>query len=161
MNSSHTQPGRASPERERQLALLEKAIGLAVQAHQGQRDRYQSPYILHALRVMARVQTLPEKIVAVLHDVVEDTPWTFQDLQAQGFPQEILAALDCLTKRPAEPYESLIARAALNPLACRVKVADLEDNMDLRRYAQFGPPEAKRLARYLAAWETLTAAHGA
>ena len=160
MNSTQSQAGRSSPERERELALLEKAIGIAVEAHRGQRDRYQSPYILHPLRVMGRLQTVPEKIVAVLHDVVEDTHWTFQDLEREGFPEEILVALDCLTKRAGEPYEELIARAAANPLARRVKAADLEDNMDIRRCAQVAGPEEKRLAKYLAAWETLTGGCG-
>ena len=160
MNSSKAQARRSSPERERELALLEKAIGIAVQAHRGQRDRYNSPYILHPLRVMGRVRTVPEQIVAVLHDVVEDTQWTLQDLKGHGFPDEILVALDCLTKRAGEPYEALIGRAAANPLARRVKTADLEDNMDIRRCAQVAGPELKRLAKYLAAWETLTGRPG-
>ncbi len=160
MNSRKRQPGRSSPEQEQELALLEKAIGIAVEAHRGQRDRYKSPYILHPLRVMGRVETVPEKIVAVLHDVVEDTPWTFRDIKGEGFPEEILVALDCLTKRAGEPYEELIGRAAGNPLARRVKAADLEDNMDIRRCAQVAGPEAKRLAKYLRAWETLTGRRG-
>ncbi|MGO8676811.1 MAG: GTP pyrophosphokinase [Limisphaerales bacterium] len=160
MNSNKTHPECGSPETARELALLEKAIGIAVQAHRGARDRYGSPYILHPLRVMARVETVPEKIVAVLHDVVEDTQWTFENLKNEGFSDEIVLALDCLTKRPGEAYEGLIGRAAPNPLARRVKVADLEDNMDIRRCAQVGEPEEKRLARYLAAWKRLTGTHG-
>ncbi|MGO9202464.1 MAG: GTP pyrophosphokinase [Limisphaerales bacterium] len=160
MNSSKRQPGRSSPEQERELALLERAIGIAVRAHRGQRDRYESPYILHPLRVMGRVETAAEKTVAVLHDVAEDTKWTLEDLKGEGFPEEILVALDCLTKRAGEPYEELIGRAAGNPLARRVKVADLEDNMDIRRCARVVGPEEKRLARYLAAWETLTGRRG-
>ena len=84
-------------------ALLEKAIAIAVEAHRGARDKYGAPYILHPLRVMHRVQTEPEKIVAILHDVIEDTPWTFNRLRAEGFPDEILAALDCVTKREGRP----------------------------------------------------------
>ena len=77
------------------MDLLEKAIGIAVEAHRGQTDRYGAPYILHPLRVMARVETTTERIIAILHDVVEDTDWTFADLKREGFPQDAyFAALD-------------------------------------------------------------------
>jgi (p)ppGpp synthase/HD superfamily hydrolase len=137
------------------MSLLEKAIWIAVEAHRGQKDRYGAPYILHPLRVMARVETENEKIVAILHDVVEDTRWTFADLRREGFPDEILEALDCLTKRDGEPYPDLVQRAAAHPLARRVKLADLEDNMDVRRCETVGPDEQQRLAKYLAAWRKL------
>src|SRR5262252_4801617 len=100
-----------------ELELLEKAIGIAVGAHKGQKDRYGAPYILHPLRVMTCVQTTREKTVAILHDVVEDTDWTFEKLRAERFPDEIISALDCLTKREKEPYEDLVKRSAANPLA--------------------------------------------
>lgn len=87
--------------------LLARAISIAHQAHAGQNDRYGAPYILHPLRVMARVQSTSEKIVAVLHDVVEDTDWTFDQLAAEGFSPEIIQALDSVTNRPGEPYPSL------------------------------------------------------
>jgi (p)ppGpp synthase/HD superfamily hydrolase len=139
-----------------ELELLEKAIAIAVDAHRGQKDRYDAPYILHPLRVMARVQSPVEKTVAILHDVVEDTDWTFQDLQEEGFPEEIVDALDCLTKREGEPYERLVKRSVLNALARRVKIADLEDNMDLRRFPRIAPKDAARLRKYLAAWRALS-----
>lgn len=139
-----------------ELELFEKAIGIAVAAHQGLKDRYGAPYILHPLRVMARVQTTREKTVAILHDVVEDTNWTFERLRKEGFPEEIISALDCLTKRDKEPYEELVKRAADNPLARRVKIADLEDNMDIRRMAEVTDEAKARLARYLKAWCSLT-----
>jgi len=83
-------------------ALLETAIRIAVEAHAGQKDRNGQPYILHPLRVMAQVLTPDEKIVAILHDVIEDTPWTLDQLKARGFPARILQALDCVTKREGE-----------------------------------------------------------
>jgi (p)ppGpp synthase/HD superfamily hydrolase len=136
-------------------SLLEKSIGIAIQAHCGQKDRYGAPYVLHPLRVMCGVEGEQEKIVAVLHDVVEDTKWTFADLKREGLPEQLLTALDCLTKRQGEPYEALIERAAGNPLARRVKLADLRDNMDPRRLHEFTAEDAKRFAKYLAAWRRL------
>ncbi len=135
--------------------LLEKALDIAVAAHRGQKDRYGAPYILHPLRVMHGVETEREKIVAALHDVIEDTQWTFADLEREGFPEDIVTALDCLTKRDNEPYEMLISRAASNPLARRVKLADLQDNMDARRLNDFTPKDTERFAKYVAAWHRL------
>lgn len=136
-------------------ALLEKAIGIAVEAHRGQKDRYGAPYILHPLRVMARVDTVTEKTVAILHDVVEDTQWTLEDLKREGFPQEVLHALDCVTKRQGEEYAAFVERSASDPLARRVKLADLEDNMDLRRCNALGPDDLKRMEKYRKAWQRL------
>src|SRR6516162_276932 len=116
-----------------ELDLLENAIVIAVGAHRGQRDRYGAPYILHPLRVMGRVNSVTEKMVAILHDVVEDTKWTLEDLKREGFPNSVLAALDCVTKQEGEDYEEFVERSRSNPLARSVKLADLEDNMDLRR----------------------------
>lgn len=137
-------------------SLLEKAIRIAVEAHRGQKDRYGAPYILHPLRVMNRVETDHEKIVALLHDVVEDSSWTLEDLEREGFPKSITSAVDSLTKREGEPYEKLVGRAARNPLARRVKLADLEDNLDARRLTHFKPGDAERFKKYLTAWKRLT-----
>jgi (p)ppGpp synthase/HD superfamily hydrolase len=138
------------------LDLLEKAIGIAVEAHRGIRDRYGAPYILHPLRVMGRVSKIREQIVAVLHDVVEDTDWTFEDLQKEGFPADVLEALKCVTKREGEAYDDFVQRSAGNLLARRVKLADLEDNMDVRRMLEVGDKERERLQKYLSAWKTLS-----
>ena len=142
-----------------EFELLEKAIGLAVAAHKGQTDRYGAPYILHPLRVMGRVETPAEQTVAILHDVVEDTDWTFDRLRREGFPEELLAALDCLTKREKEPYEDFVRRSATNPLARRVKLADLEDNMDVRRMNDITDEAKARLQKYRKAWEMLKGQH--
>lgn len=139
------------------MSLLEKAIALAVEAHRGQKDRAGKPYILHPLRVMARVQTEDEKVVAILHDVAEDTPWTSEKLAAEGFPSHIIEALDCVTKRDGEVYEQFVERSASNPIARQVKLADLEDNMDLRRLREVTERDLPRLNRYIDAHHRLTA----
>ena len=137
------------------LEQLEKAIAIAVDAHRGQKDRYGAPYILHPLRVMARVGTPIEKVIAILHDVVEDTDWTFSDLKREGFPAMVIEALKCVTKKHGEAYEDFVGRSASNPLARRVKLADLEDNMDLRRISGIAKEDGPRLQKYVKAWRTL------
>jgi (p)ppGpp synthase/HD superfamily hydrolase len=139
------------------MSQLENAIRIAVAAHQGQVDRAGEPYILHPLRVMARCRTRDEKTVAILHDVVEDTKWTFDDLRKEGFSESIIVALDCVTKREGEAYEDFIRRNAGNRLASRVKLADLEDNMDLLRNEQVTPEDLPRLNKYILAHRFLTA----
>jgi (p)ppGpp synthase/HD superfamily hydrolase len=139
-----------------ELDLLEKAIAIAVKAHSGQRDRYGAPYILHPLRVMARVKTTTEKTIAILHDVVEDTDWTFEALMQEGFPEMILEPLRCVTKREGEPYEAFVKRSSSNSLARQVKLADLEDNMDIRRMPEVTDADCSRLNKYLQAWKALS-----
>lgn len=137
------------------MPTLEDAIALAVAAHQGQRDKAGQPYILHPLRVMLRLSSDAERTAAILHDVVEDTPYTLERLRELGYPEDVLSALDCLTKREGETYERFIERVRPNPLARRVKLADLEDNMDVRRLPTVTAKDAERLARYRAAWNRL------
>ncbi len=138
------------------MSKLEEAIILAAQAHKGQRDKYGAPYILHPLRVMARVKTATEKTVAVHHDTVEDTEWTLAALREVGFSDAIVEAVDCLTKRDGESYDSLIERARRNPLARRVKIADLEDNMNLLRIGEIKAKDLERLEKYHKSWCALT-----
>ena len=140
--------------------LLEKAIAIAVKAHQDQKDRYGAPYILHPLRVMARVESPTQKTLAILHDVVEDTHWTLVDLRREGFPEPILQALDCLTKRDGETYDQFVERSASHPLARRIKLADLEDNLDLRRVPERADLDQPRMEKYLKAWRHLNAREG-
>lgn len=139
------------------MASLEDAIALAVEAHRGQTDRAGAPYILHPLRMMFRVETDAERMTAVLHDVVEDTGWTLDDLRAEGFPEEVVEAVDHLTRREGEPYDAFVRRAAEHPVARRVKIADLEDNMDVRRTGTVTGKDVERLTRYHRAWRSLTA----
>jgi (p)ppGpp synthase/HD superfamily hydrolase len=138
------------------MPTLEDAILLALQAHWGQTDKANLPYITHPLRIMGRMQTQEEMIVAVLHDVVEDTDITLDDLRMNEFSAEIVTAVDALSRREDESYEAFIDRIALNPLAVRVKLGDLRDNMDLRRLPTVGEDDAERLDRYVKVWDKLT-----
>jgi (p)ppGpp synthase/HD superfamily hydrolase len=134
---------------------LEDALALAAQAHKGQRDKAGQPYILHPIRLMLSVPDEPARIVALLHDVVEDTQTSMEDLRAAGYPEELLDALDCVTRRDDETYEEFIERIVPNELARRVKLADLADNMDLSRLPIVTEKDRVRLERYKAAWEKL------
>ena len=138
------------------MATLDKAVSLAAQAHLGQTDKAGAPYILHPLRVMFRCRSAAAMMAAVLHDVVEDTPVTLADLRSQGFPEEVVRAVGCLTRLADETYEAFIERVKTDPVALEVKVADLEDNMDLRRLADPQPRDLERLAKYRRAWRELT-----
>jgi hypothetical protein len=129
------------------MATLEKALEIAARAHAGQRDKEGLPYILHPLRVMSRVTGEAAQIVAVLHDVVEDTPVTLDDLQAAGFPPDILAAVACVTHCREEPYAEYVIRCRNNALARQVKLADLEDNSLPSRTMMRRDREAADLAR--------------
>jgi len=130
---------------------LEDAIALAAEAHRGQRDKAGAPYILHPLRVMLRLHSEQERIVGVLHDVVEDTGYSLADLRARGYSDSIMDVLDRVTKREGEDYDAFIARAAGDLVAARVKLADLEDNLDLRRLREATPKDVERLDRYVKA----------
>lgn len=136
--------------------LLAKAIEIALKAHEGQTDKAGMPYVGHVMRVMQAGRTIDEKIVGVLHDIVEDTPWTFEALLAEGFPAHIVDALRCVTKlHDDEPYEAFIERVKSNPLAVAVKINDLTDNMDIRRLADITDKDVIRLRRYLKAYREL------
>ena len=138
--------------------LLAKAINLAMQAHEGQTDKAGMPYIGHVMRVMQAGRTIDEKIVGVLHDLVEDTDWTFDRLLEEGFPTHIVDALQCVTKiSEDEPYEQFIERVKTNPLAVAVKINDLTDNMDIRRLAEINDKDVQRLRKYLQAYKELSA----
>ena len=137
------------------MSTLERAIALAATAHEGQRDKAGAPYILHALRVMLRLETNEERIAGVLHDVVEDCGWTIGQLRAQGFPEAALSAIDSVTRRDTETYEEFVFRAKADPIGRRVKLADLADNSDLSRLAEVTDRDRARLEKYLRAIETL------
>lgn len=140
------------------MPKLDDAILLAAQVHHGQTDRAGAPYILHPLRVMFRMETEAQRTAAVLHDVVEDSATTLDDLRRMGYSEQIVQAVDCLSRREGEDYMDLIRRAGSDPVARRVKLADLEDNMDIRRYAALDDKSIERLKRYHRAWMYLQAA---
>lgn len=127
---------------------LERAIAIAAAAHEGQVDKGGSPYILHPLKVMLRVSTLEERIVAVLHDVVEDSGISLDDLRQEGFSETVLAAIESVTKLPGESYELFVERAAQNPIGRVVKLADLEENSDVSRITQPSWEDLERIEKY-------------
>jgi (p)ppGpp synthase/HD superfamily hydrolase len=104
---------------------------------------------------MERLDTPVERMVGVLHDVVEDTNWTFEQLAQEGFPKPIIEALSAVTKKKAEDYEDFVKRSGQNPIGRTVKLADLEDNMDLRRMAEVAEKDLPRLQKYVKAWAYL------
>lgn len=127
---------------------LERAIAIAATAHAGQADKGGAPYILHPLKVMLRMSTLEERIVAVLHDVVEDCGVSLDDLRKEGFSEEVLTAIESVTKAPGESYEDFVERAAQNPIGRVVKLADLEENSDLSRIASPSWEDLERVEKY-------------
>ena len=139
------------------MSTLERAIQIATEAHKGQFDKAGREYIGHPIRVMEMGKTEDEKIVGVLHDVIEDSDWTFDRLEAEGFSQEVINALRCVTKTSEnENYDDFIDRVKKNPLAASVKINDLTDNMDIRRLPYLSDKDVKRLKKYLKAYKRLT-----
>lgn len=128
--------------------LLDKAIIIATKAHTGQVDKAGQSYILHPLRVMMKLKTEEEKIVGVLHDTIEDTDITYDDLKKEGFSEEIIEAIKGVTKIEGEAYMDFVKRAKANPISRNVKLADLEDNMDLGRIASPTEKDFRRIEKY-------------
>jgi (p)ppGpp synthase/HD superfamily hydrolase len=137
------------------MATLERAIEIAAKAHAGQVDKAGQPYVLHPLRMMLTVATPEARMAAVLHDVVEDTAVTLEELRGQGFPAAVISAVEALTKREGEDYEAFIRRVAPNPIAREVKLADLRDNSDLSRIAEPTDRDRERIRKYQRAIATL------
>ncbi|OPZ85140.1 MAG: Bifunctional (p)ppGpp synthase/hydrolase SpoT [bacterium ADurb.Bin429] len=137
------------------LCKLEDVIAFTARAHAGQTDKAGEPYILHPLRVMLRMTTRETRLAAVLHDVIEDTAYTADDLRALGCPEDVIQAVLALSRRPDEDYFDFVRRAAAHPIARPVKLADLEDNMNLTRLPHVTEKDRQRLARYREAWELL------
>ena len=151
---------------------LENAIKIAVEAHTGQVDKGGNPYILHPLRVMLSLDKEEERMVGVLHDVVEDCAgWSWERLEAEGFSKEIIQALKSVSKTPAEEaeYQSLpedqrldhylrfIERAKANRIGRQVKAADIKDNLDISRIDDITQKDIHRLNRYKAALKLIGA----
>ena len=130
------------------MSSLERAIEIAAKAHLGQSDKGGEPYILHPIRVMLRMATLEERIVAVLHDVVEDSDWSIEALKSEGFSSVVLEALEALTKQPGETRISAAHRAARNSLARSVKLADNAENSDMSRIPNPSAKDLERLEQY-------------
>lgn len=137
--------------------ILDRAKEIAKAAHEGQVDKAGKPYIEHPMRVMKMGKTVEEKIAGVLHDVVEDSEWTFEMLEKEGIPKDVMDALRCVTKLSEdEDYDHFIARVKTNPLAVKVKLNDLKDNMDITRLDQVTEKDLARLNKYIRAYKQLT-----
>jgi GTP diphosphokinase / guanosine-3',5'-bis(diphosphate) 3'-diphosphatase len=130
------------------MSTLERAIEIAARAHAGQTDKAGAAYILHPLRVMLAQQGVKERMAAVLHDVVEDTSVTLNDLRAEGFDEDVLTAIVALTKTKGESRIDAAKRAVVNPIARAVKLADVTDNMDLGRITNPTDKDYARLKEY-------------
>ncbi len=140
------------------MPTLEHAIAIAANAHDGQLDKAGAPYVLHPLRMMLRLATREERMVAMLHDVVEDCEgWSLDRLRLEGFSQAVVEGIASVTKRDGEDYEAFVLRAAANPIGRRVKLADLHDNCDLSRIAQPSEKDHQRVAKYRRAITVLEA----
>ena len=140
------------------MATLKRAIEIARQAHAGQVDKAGEDYIEHPLRIMWKAKTEDEQIIGVLHDVVEDSDWTFEMLEEEGFSSEVIEALRCMTKlSDDEDYDHFIDRVLTNTLAMRVKLLDLEDNMDLTRLSECTEDDIRRNQKYQLAYDRIKA----
>jgi len=128
--------------------MLNKAIEIAAIAHTGQKDLGENDYILHPIRVMMSVSSQPEKIVAVLHDVLKNTRINLSNLEYL-FPVEILSSIELLTKVKSEKYSDYIKKLVMDDIARKVKIADLEDNMNnITRLFAMNQQNFKRLCKY-------------
>lgn len=136
---------------------LKRAGEIAIEVHADQVDKNGQPYLGHVLRVMSAGQTFEEKIVGALHDVIEDSDLTLDDLKKEGFPKNILHAIDAMTHYEDETYDDYLKRVLKNPIATRVKLNDLTDNMDIRRLNQLEDAEVQRIRKYFNAYKWLLA----
>ena len=141
------------------MSNIAAAIRIAAEAHANQLDKDGRPYILHPIAVMMHVPPGDAQVVAVLHDVVEDTSVTFDDLARAGFAESVLASLRLVTHAKDEPYAAYVIRCKADPVARAVKLADLRDNTRPER-AMMRPAvldrDARRMARYLLSYNFLT-----
>jgi (p)ppGpp synthase/HD superfamily hydrolase len=128
--------------------MLEKAIELALKYHKGQiKNGTGEEFILHVLRVMLKMNTEDEKIAAVLHDVIEKSNCTLEDLKKHGFSDKIVNTVDALSKRKGEDYSDYIKRVKKDPVAVKIKIADLEDNMDLKNMKELTQVDIEKMNR--------------
>jgi len=138
------------------MSTLQRAIEIAVEAHKDQKDKADMPYILHPLRLMFQMKTDNEKIAAVLHDVVEDSNWTVVDLKKENFNNEVIEAVNLLTRDDNDSYDEFVQKAASNPISKAVKIADITDNLDLGRISKMTEKDIDRVKKYQRILKTLT-----
>ncbi|MDA7949798.1 MAG: GTP pyrophosphokinase, partial [Hyphomicrobiaceae bacterium] len=121
---------------------------LAARSHSGQVDKGGKPYVLHPLRLMMQFEREEEMIVAVLHDVMEDSDVSYSDLLRAGFSVDVAEAVRCLTRGDSESYQDYVRRVAQNEIAARVKIADLRDNLNLSRIDEVDESDLARIKKY-------------
>lgn len=135
--------------------MIHRALKICIQAHQSQVDKGGTLYCLHPITISLKTGTTEEMIVALLHDVVEDSSWTMGDLKKEGFSEAVLAAVEALTRLDGEPYQIYIERVAGNSLATKVKMLDLQHNMEPARLSDRGPEDDLRTIKYMEAYTSL------
>lgn len=140
------------------MSLIEKALAIALQAYAGKRDKAGRAYILHPLRLMAEMKDETSMMVALLHDVIEDSEITAADLLAAGIPPDVVGPVESLTRRKGEKYEAFIERVCLDPVARLVKLADIEDNLNVLRLPKLSEADLRRVEKYHRAWHRLESA---
>ena len=132
-----------------------KAMKLCYEAHKNQVDKSGMPYVFHPFHVAEQMTDEATTIVALLHDVVEDTDYTLEDLAAEGFGKDILEAVALMTHEDDVPYLDYVAKLKDNPIARAVKLADLAHNSDLSRIGEIDDKTRERLEKYKKAMELL------
>lgn len=142
--------------KEESAKLLDKAARICVKKHSGQRDKMGAAYFQHPMRVAMRCKSDEEKMVALLHDTIEDTDVTPEYLLAEGFPQAIIDGVLSVTKCEGEGYEEFVDRAKRNPIGRQVKLHDLEDNLDIFRLTELDATMMERYNKYLRAYRFLS-----
>ena len=136
--------------------LTKKALRLCFEAHRDQVDKTGMPYVFHPFHLAEQMTDEPACVCALLHDVVEDTDYTLDDLSKMGFPKEVTDVLSLLTHDPKTPYMEYVERLSSNPTAKAVKLADLRHNSDLSRLDEIDEYALRRNEKYKAAIEFLT-----
>lgn len=134
------------------MDIIEKSLQIALTAYSGKKDKAGKTYILHPLRVMSKMSTEIEMAVALLHDVIEDSSIDAEALYEQGLPAEVVDAVVSLTRLKNESYTDFIQRVLKNPLAAKVKKADIEDNINILRLRSVTQQDLQRIAKYHNAW---------
>lgn len=127
--------------------MIEQAIVLAAEMHIGQKDKSGEPYIYHPLSVMMKIKGETAKVVAILHDIIEDTDVTLEDLKESGYPEEVVEAIKAITKIPGESYMGYLIRVKANEIALKVKIADIEHNIQLSRLIKLEDKIVERLIK--------------
>lgn len=128
--------------------MTKKALKLSFEAHKEQKDKGGLPYVYHPFHLAEQMKSEEAVVVALLHDVVEDTDRSLDDIRAQGFPERVIDALALLTHDKATPYFDYVARVKTNPIARAVKLADLEHNADLSRLDKVEEKDKARAEKY-------------